>query len=383
MTNTNDLLQAYSERAGDAFSDARKCGVARDAAIYLTHTESGRTMRDIARATGTHPSTISRAVRRVEAARDDPIIDRILKDLEENGMPTSPPAANQNRSPKALCKTGAPDKGIDLEREARKFLRRLCEPDAFLLIVEGMDKAGIFCGSNEHRRPIAMFPVEIAAGFFKQDWIKVAKRGGRSVRYLISDVGRSALRRMLAADESERRGAAAGFADGPTAFQGQHQIAGERVFADPESDKAEVVTVNIAESPIGWLTRRRGADGKSHLTPEEVEAAERLRGDFEAAQMGPSITQDWQRFLTVGCESGTAPGSGEGGGASAARDRVVEALAVLGPGLADVAMRTCCFLEGLEACERRMGWNPRSAKVVLKIALQRLALHYGIVPFIR
>jgi hypothetical protein len=55
-------------------------------------------------------------------------------------------------------------------------------------------------------------------------------------------------------------------------------------------------------------------------------------------------------------------------------------MADLGPGLADVALRTCCFLEGLETTERRMGWSARSGKVVLKIALQRLAAHYGIAP---
>ena len=62
----------------------------------------------------------------------------------------------------------------------------------------------------------------------------------------------------------------------------------------------------------------------------------------------------------------------------AARDRVAKALSSLGPGLSDVVLRVCCFLEGLEACERRMGWSARSGKVVLKIALQRLTEHYGL-----
>jgi hypothetical protein len=44
----------------------------------------------------------------------------------------------------------------------------------------------------------------------------------------------------------------------------------------------------------------------------------------------------------------------------------------LGPGLSDVVMRVCCFLEGLETTERRLGWSARSGKVVLKIGLQRL-----------
>ena len=56
----------------------------------------------------------------------------------------------------------------------------------------------------------------------------------------------------------------------------------------------------------------------------------------------------------------------------------------LGPGLSDVVMRVCCFLEGLESAEKRLGWSARSGKIVLKIALQRLLSHYqtqyGFVP---
>ena len=57
-------------------------------------------------------------------------------------------------------------------------------------------------------------------------------------------------------------------------------------------------------------------------------------------------------------------------------DRVGAALRNLGPGLGDVALRVCCFLEGLETAEKRMGWSARSGKVVLRIALQRLKRHY-------
>jgi hypothetical protein len=75
--------------------------------------------------------------------------------------------------------------------------------------------------------------------------------------------------------------------------------------------------------------------------------------------------------------AGTPIARGPSEGPMAARDRVGKALSYLGPGLADSALRVCCFLEGLEACERRMGWSARSGKVVLKIALQRLSRHYG------
>ena len=59
--------------------------------------------------------------------------------------------------------------------------------------------------------------------------------------------------------------------------------------------------------------------------------------------------------------------------------RVAKAMEALGPGLSDIVFRICCFLEGLETAEKRLGWSARSGKVVLKIALERLR-HYRIAP---
>ncbi|MGB0499049.1 MAG: DUF6456 domain-containing protein, partial [Rubricella sp.] len=120
----------------------------------------------------------------------------------------------------------------------------------------------------------------------------------------------------------------------------------------------------------------RDADGSPFLSPREADAGERLREDFERAQMGAHVTQNWDRFLTAEVQAGRRPVSPAEGGSAAARDRVHGALAALGPGLSDIALRCCCFLEGLEAAERRLGWSRRSGKVVLKIALARLATHY-------
>ncbi len=57
-------------------------------------------------------------------------------------------------------------------------------------------------------------------------------------------------------------------------------------------------------------------------------------------------------------------------------ERLRAALAELGPGLADIAILCCCFQEGLESCEKKLGWSARSGKIVLRIALQRLKRHY-------
>jgi hypothetical protein len=133
---------------------------------------------------------------------------------------------------------------------------------------------------------------------------------------------------------------------------------------------------NAAESPVAVLARRRDKDGRVFLDHDMVAAAERLREDFELAQMGPRVAQNWDRFLTGGDKAGFTGDAGLSSGPQSARDRVAAALRDLGPGLGDVALRCCCYLEGLEMAEQHLGWAARSGKVVLRIALQRLRRHY-------
>ena len=389
VANTQDILDRCANLANATFPEAGGACTARDAAIYLAHTERGESLRALAEATGTHPSTVMRAVRRVEARRDDPLLDSMLADLERRAeratepagdtAPPAPAAANDNRALDATLPALPPvTPRSELEREARRYLRRLSEPGSFLLVTPDASKGGIFCKANEHRKPIAMLLVSLAVEFVREGWIRVCQRGVASIRYRITDDGRSFLKRLLAEDALKRQ-PATGFAEAVTPFLAQHQIPGERTIMHPVTGAPQTLRINLGENPLGWLARRKGADGLPFLSQDEVEAGERLRLDFEIAQMGPSVAQDWRKFLTPGDRlAGTPVGRGPSEGPMAARDRVAKALSSLGPGLSDSALRVCCFLEGLEACERRMGWSARSGKVVLKIALHRLSEHYGL-----
>ena len=60
----------------------------------------------------------------------------------------------------------------------------------------------------------------------------------------------------------------------------------------------------------------------------------------------------------------------------AAKRRFDAALAALGGGLQDVAWRVICAGEGLPVAERALGWPARSGRLVLGLALDRLADHY-------
>lgn len=125
--------------------------------------------------------------------------------------------------------------------------------------------------------------------------------------------------------------------------------------------------VNAAESPLGWLAARGLIDAR------QSEAGERLRADYETAALGPRVTMRW----------GGAP-IGRGGGQGldpttaqiAAKRRFDGALAAMGSGLKDVAWRVICAGEGLPVAEKALSWPARSGRLVLTLALDRLADHY-------
>ncbi len=56
---------------------------------------------------------------------------------------------------------------------------------------------------------------------------------------------------------------------------------------------ARPVAVDEAESPLGWLARRKGRDGAPLLNSAQVEAGERFRRDVEIAQIRQRVTSDW------------------------------------------------------------------------------------------
>ncbi|MGZ9081360.1 MAG: DUF6456 domain-containing protein [Rhodoplanes sp.] len=162
-------------------------------------------------------------------------------------------------------------------------------------------------------------------------------------------------------------------------FRAQH-LALARRGARRSAKQAEpsAVVVNDAESPLAWLARRKGRDGRPMIEPVQFLAGERLRADFTFAQLMPRMTVDWASPIAGG--SGAAAGGPAAMAETvvAARQRLKHALDAAGPEFAGLLVDVCCFLKGIEDVERERGWPPRSAKVVLQLGLDRLVRHYGL-----
>jgi hypothetical protein len=143
-----------------------------------------------------------------------------------------------------------------------------------------------------------------------------------------------------------------------------------RVTSGPPRRGRRAVTVNLAESPLGWLAAR------GLVSARQVEAGERLRGDYERAQLAPSVTMRWDsspRGRHARAEA-LDPTMAQ----LAAKQRFDAAIASVGPGLSDILWRVVCAGEGVPVAERALGWPARAGRLVLGIALDRLAGHYGL-----
>lgn len=331
--------------------------VPRSVQNYIDHTEMGVPIRALARQQGCHASTILRQIRKVETLRDDPLVDGVIKTLGGNVGAHLKTPSHPKKDVVSQLQPLVPDMA-QLNSEGTRVLRRMCETGAVLAVAADMEKGVIVRDGHEGKNTrTGVVDRSIAEAMALKGWIATTGNG-RITRYHITSCGRNALAEMMARDESA------------------HAVG----IADPETgalqDVPRRIRYGMAESPLAALARRRDREGERFLSDDLVHAGERLREDFELAQMESEVAKSWDGFLEAlqGNEFPTPTGGTPG--ARQAHARAIAALKDLGAGLSDVTLRCCCFLEGLETAEKTLGWSARSGKIVLRIALMRLKQHY-------
>lgn len=237
----------------------------------------------------------------------------------------------------------------EIEREGRRVLRKLMVARAHLA---ALPDGGFAVARNAATAHLSRVKAkgEMVRAFAARGWIAPDGPG----RFVITDTGGGWLTRTLGGEER--------FAD-------QHRLLTSQHVEDGGGIK-RLVSVNAGESPLARLHFR------GLVAPVQFEAGEKLRRDFTLAQMTPRLGVDWSAPAVQGTR---------GGGLSenlsdtviAAKQRLNRAMAAVGPDLSDLLFDVCCHLIALEVAEARRSWSRRSGRVVLGIALDRLAAHYG------
>ncbi len=171
---------------------------------------------------------------------------------------------------------------------------------------------------------------------------------------------RTALKRLIA-------GAGLGFLDqhGPLEKE-------SRPVDGAETD----VLVNRKADPLGALARLKDRDGTPWFAPEVLAAGRRLAADFHFGGLQPKITASLEPQISSASRGGRGAQAEMSDHTADARARVARAATALGPELSGVALDVCCFEKGLEQVEQERHWPARSAKLMLRTALQALDRHY-------
>lgn len=161
----------------------------------------------------------------------------------------------------------------------------------------------------------------------------------------------------------------------------QSRMLVERALIDGVVGKAEPagrrrparsVTVNLVESPLGRVLAR------GHVSRRQFDAGERLRADWERGQWSARVTMAWDSAPVARGRGGQSNGRDLSAVQIDARGRFEAAIAAAGPGLADILWRIVCAGDGMRQAETALGWPARAGKLVLTIALDRVADYYRI-----
>jgi hypothetical protein len=136
----------------------------------------------------------------------------------------------------------------------------------------------------------------------------------------------------------------------------------------------EGVTLNLAESPLARLASSSGGE-PAFLERHQVEAGERVRRLVERARLNPRLTMSYSAAHVA------SGGPGHAGDltdmAADARRALAGIHRALPRDCAEVVLDVCGLEKGLQQVETERGWPRRSAKLVLRIGLDRLAEVWG------
>lgn len=286
------------------------------AQFYVWNHIQGKSLREIAQKTGCHATTVMRHIQRISDQRQDPNVRNLIADFAGRAVPL----------------------GAGVQDEYKRAAKLLKQVDTVLAVATDLDRA-LIIGQTED------------GNFHQLDAISQDAAHILLVRLHLKPLSRGRVTRYCHPNPTQR--------------------AKWRDHMTKAHSHTAVLPVR-GEAPLTILARRRDDQGDAFLTRDLVQAGLRLSEDFILSGNNCYV-QDHITDVPAILDASIPPNAT---GDAAAWGRLCAALRELGPGLSDIALRSCCLNEGLERSEAALGWSARSGKVVLRIALQRLKRHY-------
>lgn len=244
-------------------------------------------------------------------------------------------------------------------RRTDRALRRLAVRGAVLMPMPGGGGWAVYPAGDRRRRPVCRLSDAEAGGLLADGAIS-----GDAERRVITAEGRARLLRLNADREAHRA---------------QHRNMADETRTD-RCGVRRPVRVNRDESPLGRLFDPAGNPAEQFLTRAEFEAGERFRDDLAQSTLNPRLTMDWSAPPAGRAPRGPARDPAAASDAALfARARINKALDAVGKPLDRTLLDVMWRERGMDEIERAERWPRRSAKLALKLSLQRLGLHYGLI----
>lgn len=233
------------------------------------------------------------------------------------------------------------------------WVRRLARPGRILApLPAGKPGYGVFAAGDRRRRPLALVGEAELRRALSDGALEPAGGG-----YTLTGEGEARARR----DEA----GAAGFAV-------QHEPVERRIVMEAEGERSVFAR---SGGPLARYFRTR--NGKPPLLePVHAAAAQILLRDYNRSALQSRVTQDWSGMPRAGTRAAPKDRTEAPVSRLDAQERVLAALDSVGPGFDRLLMNVVIRETGMTRAERELGWPERTGAPALKMALDRLAIHY-------
>ncbi len=135
--------------------------------------------------------------------------------------------------------------------------------------------------------------------------------------------------------------------------------------------------VNLNESPLSRLSVAQ-KNREAFLKPYHVEAGKRFALIYQRTQLQKRISMDYGQVGGLSSNKSFSSELDISDMAIDARKQMDRALENLPEDCASIIIDVCGMEKGLQLVESERGWPARSAKLVLRIGLEQLAIGFGL-----